>query len=141
MAGELYNGITNSNLAALDRADQEASGFGASSLLGLGADKLPTSTVFRENRGGFAEGEGKKVIPIEGTDSIFNPFYVFRYAKFGAISGQKYDSNLHRNVKPLSDSGSLAPVLNFFTDNLFFTDSGPFGETSIENPRVFLKVN
>jgi len=123
MSGGLFN-RTLSNLASLDRENQEVSGFEADSLLGL-EEKLPTSKVFRENKKGVVDAEGSKAKPIEGTDSIFNPFYIFRYAKFGAIGGESYDSNLHRNVKPIvGSSGATSQVLSFFKDK----------KEKIENP-------
>lgn len=131
MGGGLFNAFRNSNLASLDQAGQEASDFSSSALLDLGTDKLPTNTVYREKRGGFVEGEGSKVLPVEGTDSIFNPFYVFRYAKFGEISGEKYDSSLHRNFKPLAGSGSTPPVLSFFTDK----------KDKVENPSASVLID
>lgn len=44
---------------------------------------------------GDAPGSGKLTY---GTDSMFNPFYVFRYAKYGAIAGETYDSDLHKDI-------------------------------------------
>ena len=37
---------------------------------------------------------------IKGTDSLFNPFYVFRYAKYGAIDGKTYSPEYHRDINP-----------------------------------------
>lgn len=116
MSGELFKNLVNNNLAAVNAAGQEISSLGASAQLGLD-EKLSTSKAYRENRGGVVDFEGRKASPVEGTDSIFNPFYVFRYAKFGAIGGQKYDSNLHRNIKPIvGSSGATDQVLSFFKD-------------------------
>jgi hypothetical protein len=37
-------------------------------------------------------------IPLAGTDSLFNPFYVFRYSKF-SDANNKYDISKHRDLK------------------------------------------
>jgi hypothetical protein len=114
MGGELYKPDL-SNLANVAKEGQEAVGFLTNSLLGVD-EKLPMSSVYRENRRGAVDTDGSNAIPVMGTDSIFNPFYVFRYAKFGEISGANYDSNLHRNVKPIATGGVVGSVLSFFQD-------------------------
>jgi hypothetical protein len=114
MAGGFFKSVF-SNLAGQNREGQEAGEFNASDLLGLN-EKLPTNTVYRENRGGVADTEGKTARKIEGTESIFNPFYIFRYAKFGAIGGETYDVNLHRNIKPVAGSGVSTTTISFFED-------------------------
>jgi hypothetical protein len=48
---------------------------------------------------GATDGVGKNTIPVHGTESLFNPFYIFRYSKFGkgttATTPGAYDANLH----------------------------------------------
>jgi hypothetical protein len=45
---------------------------------------------------GAIDGLGSGLI-AHGIDSIFNPFYVFRYAKYGDIGGDTYEGAFHRD--------------------------------------------
>lgn len=45
--------------------------------------------------GGVTDGIGGSGKIVYGTDSMFNPFYVFRFAKYGAIAGETYSADLH----------------------------------------------
>lgn len=53
---------------------------------------------------GGIDGAGASTIIAEGADSIFNPFYLFRYSKYGDINGgtKGYSSEYHRDVKPVA---------------------------------------
>lgn len=56
--------------------------------------KLATDQVKAGTDGPLGE-----VIPLYGTDSLFNPFYVFRYSKFATgIEESRYNFNLHKLV-------------------------------------------
>ena len=61
---------------------------------------------------GVATGPAGLGIPVSGTASIFNPLYVFRYAKFSATNGSKYSQDLHKDVNPIvkSANGSSPPL-------------------------------
>jgi hypothetical protein len=52
---------------------------------------------YEYNTPGVVDGPGATAIPLNGTDSLFNPFYVFRYSKFASIDGAKYSKELHLN--------------------------------------------
>jgi hypothetical protein len=115
VAGELIK-RGNFNLSSNGAPGQEISDLLTGALLGVD-DKLPTSNVYRENRGGAVDTTGSNAIPVEGTDSIFNPFYIFRYARFGSTDGKTYDANQHRNFKPLATSpGVTNSTLSYFQD-------------------------
>lgn len=47
---------------------------------------------------GATDATGGSGTPVNGTDSIFNPFYIFRYAKYGSLDGKKYSADLHRDL-------------------------------------------
>jgi hypothetical protein len=78
---------------------------------------------------GATDGDGSSSIVVPGVDSLFNPFYLFRYAKFGEIDGAKtYQTELHKDlvdsrnilkVKPISQLENLAQStspLNTYAD-------------------------
>jgi len=50
-----------------------------------------------ENKEAAAIGAGGTTQPVLGTDSLFNPFYIFRYAKYGSTDGKQYYPEYHRN--------------------------------------------
>lgn len=65
------------------------------------------------------DGPGGNPIQVKGTDSLFNPFYVFRYARYGAIDGSKYDAAYHRDanesatstvLKKIDEAGARSPI-------------------------------
>lgn len=63
-------------------------------------DKLIEPTAKSTNTTlGATDGVGKNTIPVHGTESLFNPFYIFRYSKFGkgttATVPGAYDAELH----------------------------------------------
>lgn len=43
-------------------------------------------------------GGANSAQPVLGTDSLFNPFYIFRYAKYGSSDGKAYYPEYHRNT-------------------------------------------
>ena len=51
-------------------------------------------------------------IAIKGTDSLFNPFYVFRYSKYGAIAGNDYSPEYHRDQNLDLSSYNILPIEN-----------------------------
>lgn len=55
---------------------------------------------------GVIDGAGASAITGEGSDSIFNPFYLFRFAKYGNIVGPSkgYSVEYHRDINPISDN-------------------------------------
>jgi hypothetical protein len=77
---------------------------------------------------GGTDGLGTGLV-AHGIDSIFNPFYVFRYAKYGDIGGETYAANYHRDIGPApqmilknSDAPpSKSPVELINEEKLFLT--------------------
>ncbi len=59
---------------------------------------------------GVTDGPGAEGITVEATDSIFNPFYLFRYAKYGNVAGASkgYSTEYHRDVNPISQNSNSA---------------------------------
>ena len=53
---------------------------------------------------GATDVTGKDGKPVLGTDSIFNPFYVFRYAKYGSISGDNYSPEYHKDTQDVASN-------------------------------------
>jgi hypothetical protein len=57
------------------------------------------SSYRAESYGGVDKPGGSgSATAIKGTDSLFNPFYVFRYSKYGAIDGKIYSPEYHRDI-------------------------------------------
>jgi hypothetical protein len=75
------------------------------------------------------DGAGPGAIPLKGTDSIFNPFYVFRYAKYGAIDGKTYDEKYHKDISTANLGNILQSVQT--KDNLTLIADG---KKAVENP-------
>lgn len=75
------------------------------------------------------DGAANTGIPVKGTDSIFNPFYVFRYAKYGAIGGKTYEAKYHKDIS----SANLGNILQAVEtkDNLTLIADG---KKAVENP-------
>lgn len=46
-----------------------------------------------------------------GIDSIFNPFYVFRYAKYGDIGGETYSGEYHRDINSTSLASQIKNIV------------------------------
>jgi hypothetical protein len=91
------NGDNDNFLQNVDPTEAQARG-----ILGLTDSALsdnPTTYVNGNYLGG-ADGPAGTAIPVIGTDSLFNPFYIFRYAQFakGAsdVSAGEYDVSRHR---------------------------------------------
>ena len=59
---------------------------------------------------GVTDGPGAEGITVEAADSIFNPFYLFRYAKYGNVAGASkgYSTEYHRDVNPISQNSNSA---------------------------------
>lgn len=84
-------------------------------------DSVPqlTDTYTKGDIAGAVDGPGGNPIKVLGTDSIFNPFYVFRYARYGEIDGSKYSADYHRDInesststvlKKIDEAGSRSPI-------------------------------
>lgn len=57
------------------------------------------STYKEQTYGGVDKPGGQgSATAILGTDSLFNPFYIFRYSKYGAIDGKNYSPEYHRDL-------------------------------------------
>ena len=123
MGGSIYKPFQNGDLGRLNKQNEESSDFSTDALLNLD-EKFPTSTFYTDKKLGGADGPGASGIPVEGTDSIFNPFYVFRFAKFANQNGKTYDTDFHRNIAVISTDG----VSN--TSNIYFKEQ----KEKIENP-------
>lgn len=53
---------------------------------------------YQNSRLGVDDGGGNAGIDLNGTDSLFNPFYIFRYAKYGSPDGKSYFPEYHKNI-------------------------------------------
>ena len=79
-------------------------------------DALPQlKDTYADKVYGAVDGAGGEAHPIQGTDSAFNPFYVFRYAKYGSIGGADYSPEYHRDLNDISsanqaEAGAKGPV-------------------------------
>lgn len=56
---------------------------------------------------GVAQGEAEAVFTPSGTPSLFNPFYIFRYAKFGTFGApDTYKLDQHRDLTIIQTEGN-----------------------------------
>lgn len=73
----------------------------ASSTGGASVGQSQQAGFATEPGSGANDGPGGTSISVLGTDSLFNPFYIFRYSKFGIGTSPEttgnYDVTLHRN--------------------------------------------
>ena len=60
-------------------------------------------TAYSEKIAAGVDAPGGNAKAIETTQSIFNPFYAFRYSKYGSIDGSQYSPDKHTN----SDGATL----------------------------------
>ena len=80
----------------------KSSGKQSTSILGSALSSLNNVYDPNVDIGGAAPSpEGG--IPLKGTDSLFNPFYVFRYSKF-SDANNKYDTLKHKDLKQSSST-------------------------------------
>jgi hypothetical protein len=74
----------------------------ASSTGGASVNQVQQPGVATEPGIGANDGPAGTALSVLGTDSLFNPFYIFRYSKFGkgtsAETTGNYDVTLHRNL-------------------------------------------
>ena len=92
MGGGILNGVFQKFGEAV-----KSSGKQSTSILGNALSNLTNVYVPDANIAGAAPSPNGG-IPLAGTDSLFNPFYVFRYSKF-SDSENKYDVRNHRDLK------------------------------------------
>lgn len=82
-----------------------------------------------EAYGAITDAEGEDAYDLKGTDSIFNPFYVFRYAKYGAIDGKTYDANYHKDIST-ANLGNILQTVRTKGNLTLIAD----GKKAVENP-------
>ena len=54
-----------------------------------------------------APGPNYEGIPLIATDSLFNPFYMFRYAQYGTNDGKSYNVANHKDINEMSITNIL----------------------------------
>jgi hypothetical protein len=59
---------------------------------------------------GVTDAPGGGLI-AHGIDSIFNPFYIFRYAKYGEIGGETYYGEYHRDINSTSLNSQIKNIV------------------------------
>jgi len=70
------------------------------------SEKFPQfESTYSKVESSAADATGNSAREVFGTDSLFNPFYNFRYAKFGATDGSSYRPNNHRDLTILNATG------------------------------------
>jgi len=92
--------ITDPNLLGANSNTGEAPKSSTNDLLGItDASWSSLNNTHTEKIYGASDAAGKEAKAVLGTDSIFNPFYVFRYAKYGSISGDNYSPEYHKDTQ------------------------------------------
>ena len=70
---------------------------GKGAVNGAELDVAQQSYIANEEIQAGTDGIGANAIPLLGTDSLFNPFQIFRYSKFATgIESSKYNVKLHK---------------------------------------------
>ena len=86
--GEAADALNNSNILGRDVPSS------------IDRDLSNQTYIAKEQGLGLTDGVGGVPIKLMGTDSLFNPFYIFRYSKFAvganAITTGEYDVSKHR---------------------------------------------
>ena len=71
------------------------------------SEKFPQfESTYSKVESSGADVTGNNAREVFGTDSLFNPFYNFRYAKFGATDGSSYRPDNHRDLTILNATGN-----------------------------------
>jgi len=65
---------------------------------GLSIKNFGLEEAYSGKTQGVVDGPGGIPISPFGTDSLFNPFYVFKYSKFASTDGSTYDFSRHKDV-------------------------------------------
>jgi hypothetical protein len=69
---------------------------------------------------GATDSIGGSGYPIKGTDSLFNPFYIFRYAKYGSLDGKTYSAEYHKDLNTVfktNEEGGVKSSLDIINDD------------------------
>ena len=70
------------------------------------SEKFPQfESTYSKVESSATDTTGDSAREVFGTDSLFNPFYNFRYAKFGATDGSSYRPDDHRDLTILNATG------------------------------------
>ena len=70
------------------------------------SEKFPQfESTYSKVESSATDTTGESAREVFGTDSLFNPFYNFRYAKFGATDGSSYRPDDHRDLTILNATG------------------------------------
>jgi hypothetical protein len=97
--------IANPNLLGANSNTGEAPKSSTNDLLGItDASWSSLNNTHTEKIYGASDAAGKEAKAVLGTDSIFNPFYVFRYAKYGSISGDNYSPEYHKDTQDVASN-------------------------------------
>ena len=80
---------------------------GASAADSILSSKVTQPNIAKEEKLGASDGAGGNVIGLKGTDSLFNPFSIFRYSEFGqgadAATTGNYEIGRHRGTYATSN--------------------------------------
>lgn len=99
-------GLGNWNMLGGNSNTGEA-GKSTSDMLSI-TDSLPQlKDTYTDKAHGAVDGPGGNAMAVQGTDSAFNPFYIFRYAKYGSIAGKDYSPEYHRDLNDMSSANLL----------------------------------
>ena len=87
---------------------------------------------------GVTDAPGGGLI-AHGIDSIFNPFYIFRYAKYGEIGGETYYGEYHRDINSTSLNSQIKNIIQGESDPYFVI----YGDTyfNLDLAEVFKQYN
>jgi hypothetical protein len=95
------------NILGSDGIDENILKIRSESIQGVDSSAINQSRISQEESLGGVDGPYSQVIKVLGTDSLFNPFSVFRYSDFAegsnATTAGKYNFSKHRNTYINSD--------------------------------------
>jgi len=116
-----------------DMARAKALGEAASNILKVadqGMSQQPAKGLTQVD--GVTDGVGPNALSVQGTNSQFNPFFVFRYAKYGTLSGEKYDPKYHLDNISTAGEGGATSGLSLWGLNTRETIENPSATKIIE---------
>jgi len=123
--------IGNTNIFGANSTTGEAPSTSLDQLLSVTDAQPQLNGVHTEQVYGAVQKAGGNAQAVLGTDSIFNPFYVFRYAKYGSITGNAYSPDYHRDINDIAKTfaeGGVKDVLAKIQEDKHVTENPSSGD-------------
>jgi hypothetical protein len=96
----------NSNIGGIDSAMDTILGAANNAVQNQTFTKI--ADAYSSQADGVVDGPASSAYSFKGTASLFNPFYVYRYSKYGTNDGKNYSPEYHKNSGKLNILGNSA---------------------------------